>query len=375
MNKKVWVFWFVVIGGLIGTVFVSLYAGSEVHKEQNITLKLDVAPGVFYRSGNQYAINSNPYSAVSFSYFIDANELESYKYLKFGGSSAESPYQVTFKIFKGKSELYSDYFLHSGNYMIELPDSIFNEKLSSSELELRMSVDIKRDMGLSHATNEVMAFDGLFLTSASLVSRWEYIKTWVGNRADYQLSSLNFWQKQTLLPQLALGLVIWLTVVLSMSWLKGVPYRQVFWLLFLVMLVPSVHFIFKQVGVKYQVELLYSSQEGRNDINDLDKQIHLFTDEFNDWLKNNNVKDAVVFIKSSDAFVSSRMRYHLHETPTYNYVYWSDVSAFKKNNGLNETFLLTTRKILPDCKESARLFVPEHAEKIMANEQFCVVRL
>ncbi|WP_154223511.1 hypothetical protein [Marinicella rhabdoformis] len=375
MNKKVLVFWLVVIGGLTGTVFLSLYAGSVAHKEQNITLKLDVEPGVFYRNGDHFSISANPFGPVSFSYTIQSKALGQYKYLKFSGAKADSLYQVSLKIMQGRKTLFNGDFLQADDFVVELPELSFVEYESSVPMELQISVNSKRDLGLHTTVNKDMGFDGLFLSSDSIVSRWYYVKAWMSNSAEYQLSSLNFWQKQSLFPQLALGLAVWLTVVLLLAWFQSLPIQQVMYLWLMVLLPTSAYFVVSQYRLKQQTIIDYPRPNTNKDINELDRKVHDFTAEFVDWIDQAEPHEFAVFIKASDAFIKSRMRYHLHGVLTYDYVYWSDASAFKKVNHLDEVYLITTRNILPDCQSSKKSYIPKHIKTVLSNDQFCVVKL
>ncbi len=376
MHKKVLFFWSGVGGSLIMAMFIAIYLGASPHDERNITLGLDVEPGVFYKSDSNFHVNLNSYGSQSFSYFSTSSDLKKYKYLHFSGVNIAPNYEVWLDINKESLPLFQGKMLKGESLIIELPWMEFNEQLIG-ELEMKLTVLPQLELGLNGTERYDLAFSAINLVSDSFYARLQYIKTWVSSTPSYGLSSLNYWQKHKLPMSITWAVLIWLTLVLFCAWLLKVSSKHLVLFLLVLTLPQFALLLFNQWQLKQQSVSMFDIDADTAAINELDSSIENFSRSFLNWISDEEMLKSIVLIQSNTAFEQSRLLYHLNRLNLFQTVDWQYVEALKLQKEIDFIYMVIPESIMVDChKESIAAFVGfDEMELIFSHSNYCVVKL
>lgn len=372
MNKRFWIFWGLAVLGFPVTLLLSMLVGQVAHQEKEIFLDLSVEPGVFYRSGAQFAVNQNPYGRQSFSYLITPKLIEKYQYLRFGGLNIDQQTFILLELKKGRKVLFSERFIHGDDAFFYLPwDDI--QVPSNESIELLMTVVYEPSLGIDFARRQDMQFKNITLLSDSFQARWQYLTAWLTHTPSYQLSSMNFWQKQGMPLHAAAGLILWLTITLIMAWLLRINGRQVSAFLLSILLPLYLWVGFKQFTQSRQVNALYTS--GEVGINVKDQRIHEFAREVLSWYEQQKPQNLVFIVKGLKSFEESRMFYHLSALNVMYAISDSKLAGLKSKKQLDALLFIFPETVHSDCEQDEEIPNFDAPELVLRFAGFCLVKL
>lgn len=372
MEKRVWIFWGLAVLGFPVTLLLSMSVGLVSHHEKDIILDLSIEPGVFYRSGAQFAVSQNPYGRQSFSYISTPKLLKKYQYLQFEKVDVDQQTVILLELKKGRKVLFSERFVHGEDAFFNLPWGDIKVPINEP-IELLMTVVYEPNLGVNFPKRHDMSFNGINLLSDSFQARWQYFAAWLVNSPSYQLSSMNFWQKQGVPIQAAAGLMLWLTISLVAAWLLRINSKHVTAFLLVILLPMYLWVGVKQLTLNRQVNALYTTGDGN--INLTDQRIYEFAQQVRAWSAQQKTQHVAYIVESFKAFEQSRMIYHLSELNVMHSINWSELDGLFNKKQLDSLMLVLPETVYPACEQSEALSKFDSPELVLRFAGYCLVKI